>query len=72
MIETKTYDDGTTATGPAPLPDVSPAQGLLTDAEIIAIAEWPQFHMEEVHQEVIDFAKAVIAAAMDKLDSVSL
>lgn len=25
VAETKTYDDGTTATGPAPLPDESPA-----------------------------------------------
>ena len=26
-VETKTYEDGTVATGPAPLPDASPAEG---------------------------------------------
>jgi hypothetical protein len=65
MIETKTYPDGTTATGLRPLPILSPSD--LTDEEILSLAEWPQFNMEEVHREVIDFARAVIAAALDKM-----
>lgn len=37
-VETKVYTDGTTATGTAPLPDLSPAQQLMDDATKLADA----------------------------------
>src|SRR5512133_1203417 len=55
-IETKYYPDGTTATGVVPLPAYSPAQ-LSPDQIMEAFQE--AFPGHELHQESIDFARAV-------------